>query len=206
MLNVYSWPGLILVMALSSVPFKFLLLVGAFQAMDRALEEAAQTSGAGRLQTILRVDLPMLAPTILGVLILGFVRALQAFEIPLFLGFPAKIQVLSTRIYDYMGNFSPPRYAEAGALSVTVVATLMVLVYVQARLLHGRDFVTVTGKGYRPGCGGWARRAISVPRRSSGTRCSPSCSRQFSYCSVRSPGCSGCTPGSYSRSTITRWR
>jgi iron(III) transport system permease protein len=149
-LNVYSWPGLILVMALSSVPFKFLLLVGAFQAMDRALEEAAQTSGAGRLQTILRVDLPMLAPTILGVLILGFVRALQAFEVPLFLGFPAKIQVLSTRIYDYMGNFSPPRYAEAGALSVTVVATLMVLVYVQARLLHGRDFVTVTGKGYRP--------------------------------------------------------
>ena len=150
MLNVYSWPGLIFVMALSSVPFKFLLLVGAFQAMDRALEEAAHMAGAGRLQTILRVDLPMLAPTILGVLILGFVRTLQAFEVPLLLGYPAKIQVLSTRIYDYIGSFSPPRYAEAGALSVTVVATLVVLVYVQARLLHGRDFVTVTGKGYRP--------------------------------------------------------
>jgi iron(III) transport system permease protein len=149
-LNVYSWPGLILVMSLSNVPFKFLLLVGAFQTMDRALEEAAHMSGAGRLQTILRVDLPMLAPTILGVLILGFVRALQAFEVPLFLGFPAKIQVLSTRIYDYIGSYSPPRYPEAGALSVTVVATLIVLVYVQSRLLRGRDFVTVTGKGYRP--------------------------------------------------------
>jgi iron(III) transport system permease protein len=149
-LNVYSWPGLILVMALDSVPFKFLLLVGAFGAMDRALEEAAHMSGAGRLQTVLRVDLPLLAPTILGVLILGFVRTLQAFEIPLLLGFPARIQVLSTRIYDYIGSFSPPRYAEAGALSVTVVATLVVLVYVQARLLHGREFITVTGKGYRP--------------------------------------------------------
>jgi iron(III) transport system permease protein len=149
-LNVYSWPGLILVMALDSVPFKFLLLLGAFQAMDRALEEAAHMSGAGRLQTLVRVDLPLLAPTILGVLILGFVRTLQAFEMPLLLGFPAKIQVLSTRIYDYIGSFSPPRYAEAGALSVTVVATLVVLVYFQARLLHGREFVTVTGKGYRP--------------------------------------------------------
>ncbi|HEY7064602.1 MAG TPA: iron ABC transporter permease [Chloroflexota bacterium] len=150
-LNVYSWPGLVLVMSLSNVPFKFLLLLGAFQAMDRALEEAAHLSGAGRVQTMLRVNLPILAPTILGVLLLGFVRGLQAFEVPLFLGFPAKIQVLSTRIYDYVSSYSPPRYAEAGALSVSVVATLIVLVYVQARLLHGRDFVTVTGKGYRPG-------------------------------------------------------
>lgn len=149
-LNAYSWPGLVLVMSLSSVPFKFLLLVGAFRAMDRALEEAAYLSGAGRLQTVLRVDLPILAPTILGVLILGFVRGLQAFEVPLFLGFPAKIQVLSTRIYEYIGSYSPPRYPEAGALSVTVVAMLIVLVYIQARLLRGRDFVTVTGKGYRP--------------------------------------------------------
>jgi iron(III) transport system permease protein len=150
LINVYSWPGLILVMAITTVPFKFLLLLGAFYAMDMSLEEASRVAGAGRWKTLVLVDLPVLAPTILGVMILGFVRSLQAFEIPLFLGFPAKIYVFSTRIYDYLANYFPTRYGEAGALSVTVVATLLVLVLIQWRALGRREFVTVTGKGYRP--------------------------------------------------------
>src|SRR5215210_1567467 len=105
---------------------------------------------AGRLRTLFFIGLPVLAPTILGVMILSFVRGIQALEVPLFLGFPARIYVFSTRIYDYISNYFPARYAEAGALSLALVATMLLLVVLQWRLLGQREFFTVTGKGYRP--------------------------------------------------------
>ncbi|HZR98989.1 MAG TPA: iron ABC transporter permease [Chloroflexota bacterium] len=145
-----SWGGLVFVMALGAVPFKFLLILGAFRAMDLALEEASRAAGAGRLKTLLFVGLPILAPTILGVMVLSFVRGLQAFDVPLFLGLPAKIYVFSTRIFDYVANYQPARYAEASALAISLVVTMLGLVLLQWRILGRREFVTVTGKGYRP--------------------------------------------------------
>jgi len=146
----YSWQGMILVMSLSSVAFKFLLLVGAFKAMDMALEEASRMAGASRRATLIRVGLPILAPTILGVMALSFIRALQATETPLFLGFPAKIYVFSTRIIDYLTNYVPARFPEAGALAMTGVVMMLGLVLLQWRVLGNREFITITGKGYRP--------------------------------------------------------
>jgi iron(III) transport system permease protein len=145
-----SWLGMVFVMTLIAVPFKFLLLLGAFRSMDMSLEESSRMAGAGRLRTLFFIGLPVLAPTILGVMILSFVRGIQALEVPLFLGFPARIYVFSTRIYDYIANYFPARYAEAGALALSLVATMLLLVVLQWRILGRREFITVTGKGYRP--------------------------------------------------------
>src|ERR1041385_35980 len=41
-------------------------------------------------------------------------------------------------------------YAEASALSLSLVLLMLVLVVVQWQLLGKREFVTITGKGYRP--------------------------------------------------------
>jgi len=136
--NSYSWQGMILVMSLSGVAFKFLLLVGAFRAMDLALEEASRMAGASRRTTLVRVGLPILAPTILGVMALSFIRALQASETPLFLGFPARIYVFSTRIIDYLTNYVPARFPEAGALAMTGVVVMLALVMLQWRVLGNR--------------------------------------------------------------------
>jgi iron(III) transport system permease protein len=148
--DVNSWAGMILVMSLATVAFKFLLLLGAFKGLDLALEEASRISGAGRFQTLVRVDLPVLAPTILGVMMLSFIRGLQATETPLFLGFPAGIYVFSTKMLDYINNYVPARYPEATALAVTGVIVMVTLVMLQWKLLGGREFITITGKGYKP--------------------------------------------------------
>ena len=55
--NVYSWPGLILVMAITTVPFKFLLLLGAFYAMDMSLEEASRLEDLERWDSFTMVTL-----------------------------------------------------------------------------------------------------------------------------------------------------
>ena len=66
-----------------------LLLVPAFRNMDAALEEVSRTSGAGTIGTLWRIVVPILAPTILAVMLLGIIRSMQAFEVELILGTPA---------------------------------------------------------------------------------------------------------------------
>ncbi|MEO3930015.1 iron ABC transporter permease [Micromonosporaceae bacterium B7E4] len=147
--DVNSWTGLILVISLKSAGFSYLMLLGPFLALDRGLEEAAQVSGAGKLRTLLGIDLPVLAPAVSGVVILNFVIGLEFFDVPLFLGTPAGIEVFSTRVYGLISESSPADYGAASALSLLLVAIVMVLVAMQWRLLGRRRYTTVTGKGYR---------------------------------------------------------
>ncbi|MFC6019322.1 ABC transporter permease [Plantactinospora solaniradicis] len=165
--DVNSWTGLIVVIALKSAGFSYLMLLGPFLALDRSLEEAAQISGASKLRTMLGIDLPVLAPAVSGVVILNFVIGLEFFDVPLFLGTPAGIEVFSTRIYGLISESTPADYGGASALSLLLVAVVMVLVGLQWRLLGRRSYTTVTGKGYRTdawdiGAWRWAGTAFIV--------------------------------------------
>ena len=144
--NVESWQGLLFVAALKSVPAGYFLTLGPFLALNRSAEEAAFVSGASRVKVFFRVHLPMLAPAYLGAVILGFVVSLEYFDIPLALGVPAGFRVFSTRVYEYMNNYTVPHYAEASALSLTILVILLILLVVQARVTGNKDYATVTGK------------------------------------------------------------
>ncbi|WP_125911497.1 MULTISPECIES: ABC transporter permease [Pseudonocardia] len=144
-----SWAGLLLVSTVKGAAFSYLLLLGPFRAIDRSLEEAAQVSGAGRLRTLLGIDLVVLAPAITGVVILSFVIGLESFDVPLFLGTPAGIDVFSTQIYGQITNMTPANYGGASALSLLLVVVVMALVAIQWKVLGRRNYTTVSGKSYR---------------------------------------------------------
>jgi iron(III) transport system permease protein len=148
-INIETWPGVILVSAMKAAPFAYFLIVGAFSRLDRSQEEASYLAGASRLQTFLRIDLSVLAPALLGTTILTIVLGLEAFDVPLILGTPAHIQVLSTQIYGFINNFTPSRYAEAAAVSQLLVMVVVLLVWLRSRFLGKREFTTV-GRGYVP--------------------------------------------------------
>jgi iron(III) transport system permease protein len=135
------------------VPTTFLLLVGAFRAMDPSLEEAALVSGATKFVTTLRITLRVMAPAILTAAIYIFMTAIESFEIPGVLGLRNGILVFSSRIYyattsTYGGAAN---YGEASALSSTYLVISIFLIYLYQRSTrHSERFATVTGKGYRP--------------------------------------------------------
>lgn len=149
-INVYSYGGVVWHMMQYSVPFLFLLIVDAFRAMDRSLEEAARMCGASRLRTFRTITLQLMLPVLTSAAILSFMRGIENFESPLFFGTPAGIRVVTTDIYDSINQSSPPRYQYATALSFVVMALLFLIVLLQWKLLRGRSFTTVTGKGYTP--------------------------------------------------------
>lgn len=150
-INVYSYGGVVWHMMQYSTPFLFLFIVEAFRAMDPALEEASRMSGASRWQTFSRVTLVLMLPALTGAFLLSFIRGVESFESPLFFGTPAGIQVITTEIYQAINHRAQPDYQYATALAFAIMALMFVLVIWQWRILGGRSFHTVTGKGYSPG-------------------------------------------------------
>jgi len=157
-LDIYSYVGLVFLSALGLPTYLYLLVAPAFRSVDASLEESARMSGSSPIATLFRITIPLLAPAILGACVLAFVQALQSFEPELILGTPAGIFVFSTQIYRYIEGYSTPRYGPATALSVVFLLVTCVLVLAQTRMLAGRRFTTLSGRGFQArvlDLGGW---------------------------------------------------
>ncbi|MBN9087004.1 MAG: iron ABC transporter permease [Reyranella sp.] len=151
-IDIFSMAGLILCQGIASVPFVFLLLGAAMRTMNPSLEEASSASGARPITTFFRVTLPVLRPGVLAPLILAILVALEQFEMPLIIGFPARINVFSTRLYfDLNPEDELPAYGKAAAVALLFLVAAIALLLVYNHLIRRAErFVTVTGKGYRP--------------------------------------------------------
>jgi len=144
--EIYSWWGIVLVHLLGAgLPAKVFLLTPAFRNMDAALEEASRTCGVSLRGTLFRVVVPIMAPAILVATVLGTIRSLQAFEIELILGSPAKINVVSTLIYRLVYQ-EPPQYGSATALAMVMVIVLIPFIALQQWLTGRRSHATISGK------------------------------------------------------------
>lgn len=148
--NVYSLWGMILVESLLWSPLVFLLLAASFRSMDPSLEEASTVCGAGVWHTLRRVSLRLMLPALFSVVLLVFIRAFEAFEIPALIGLPGDIRVLTTSIF-LDAQRMPPNYGSAGAFSVLLMVIVAGTLYFYFRLTREASrFHTITGKGYRP--------------------------------------------------------
>jgi iron(III) transport system permease protein len=144
--DIYSWWGIIFVhLMTNTLPVQVMLFTPAFRNIDSSLLEMARVAGSGTLATLIRIILPVLAPTILVVVLLGTIRSLEAFEIELILGPPAKIAVFSTAIYRHVFD-SPPTYGAAFALSIAGIALMAPFVAAQQMIARRRTYATVAGK------------------------------------------------------------
>ena len=147
--NPYSFWGIVFVhTSTGGIWFKVMLLVPVFRRLGATLEEAARIAGANTATMLWRITLPVLAPMILAVSVLSFIRGLQSFNTELLLGTPAGIYVYSTKIYDYLQR-EPRAYGEATALGAVFLFVLAVLLFFYWKLLRGdKKFTVVTGQGY----------------------------------------------------------
>lgn len=148
--NIYSMWGMIWAESIHLYPLVFLLMSAAFRNMDTSLEEAALTAGSSTWQTFRKVTLPLMRPAMFSVLLINFIRGIEAFEVPALIGVPAKISVFTTKIFLAIHQF-PSDFGLAGAYAVTllVISTVGVLIYGKITRREER-YATVTGKGYRP--------------------------------------------------------
>lgn len=148
--NVYSIPGMVLVEGLLWVPLVFLLCGATFKRQNADLEEAARMSGGSILDTVRLVSLPLAKPALYGLAIFIFIRNLEAFDVPVLLGTPGRVKLLTSDIYLTMTRV-PPDLGHASAFAVVLIGFVSVLLYLYGRVATNADrYASVTGKGFRP--------------------------------------------------------
>jgi iron(III) transport system permease protein len=141
--------GIAWVMALFEGSVAFVMIGAVMKSMDPALEEASQIIGAGRLRTMLRITLPLVAPGVLGAAIFVFAEMLGSFSAALVLGFPNRFYVITTAMYQLVSQY-PPRIPLAAAMGVSLFAVMFAMLFVYRRIVTRRSYVTITGKAFRP--------------------------------------------------------
>jgi sulfate/thiosulfate transport system permease protein len=107
----YTWVGITVALTLVGLPFVVRTLQPAFIALDREVEDAAESLGANRWQTFRRVILPVVTPALLTGFTLAFARGVGEYGSVIFIAgnLPLKTEIAPLLIvikleqYDYNG-------------------------------------------------------------------------------------------------------
>src|SRR5690606_14577109 len=89
--NLFSFWGLAMVIALYAFPLVYIFTKSALDLISTELEDAAFIHGAGRLDTLRRVTLPLVLPAICGAAILVFLESIALYGTPVLIAIPARI-------------------------------------------------------------------------------------------------------------------
>ncbi len=134
-----SWARLwvVLISVWAYMGFYTLILLAGLQSIPADMYEAASIDGANAWHSFSRITLPLLMPTMLVVLVLSLIRAVQVFDVVFaFTGGGPGTATLYLVQYIYDNGFSSPakRYGIAAAASLLMAGTLVVLTLAQLRL------------------------------------------------------------------------
>jgi multiple sugar transport system permease protein len=93
LLNSY-W-GMVLVYPTLTVPFCTWIMIGYFQSIPKELDEAALIDGAGHMQMLTKIFIPVALPGIIAAMIFAFTVSWAAFVYPMAFLYSADQQVLT---------------------------------------------------------------------------------------------------------------
>ena len=148
--NLYSLPSLIVIAGLTHVPHVYLYTAAALRGLGSDVEEAARSIGANPWKVAIDVSLPMVLPAIMFAGVLVFFLGFELFGLPLVLGDPQGLLVLSTYLFKLTNKLGVPSYQLMAVVVVTIVAITAPLVFMQRRLLRqAQRYIPVRGKGLR---------------------------------------------------------
>src|SRR3990170_885762 len=148
--NLFFGPvGVAVAQILAFAPIAFLVLQGVVQALDAALEEAAETLGASPWYVLRTVIWPLARPGIANAFLLVAIESLADFGNPIILG-GGKGFLATEVFFSIIGRFNPN---EAAVYGVVLLAMTLSMFLIQRYWLGRRSYVTITGKpsGARPG-------------------------------------------------------
>jgi sulfate/thiosulfate transport system permease protein len=116
----YTTAGLLLALLFVTLPFVVRTVQPVLHELDREMEEAAASLGAGKLQVFRRILLPNILPAILSGMALAFARAVGEFGAVVLISgnIPFKTEVASVYIF---GQIESDGVTEAAAVSVVLL-------------------------------------------------------------------------------------
>lgn len=141
-----TFPGLVLFMASTTVPFTIFVFTGFIRMLPSSLDEAAAIDGAGPYRTLVRVILPLMKPIIATVFILNSLSVWNDFASPqLILGPGSGLYTVTTGVYASVGEYSADYTQVFPTLLLAVLPILVVFVLTQRWIMSGLAAGSIKG-------------------------------------------------------------
>lgn len=131
---LYGMLGVILVFAFKFFPHVFLITSGALAAINRSVEEAAESLGVSPTRRLFTVTFPLILPAISASALLTFVLSIADFGTPRIIG--RDFNVLATEAFNLYGGEVGGNPGMASALSIVLIILSMIIVFGQRWVLR----------------------------------------------------------------------
>ena len=146
--NIYSFPGLIFVIACYTFPYVFVLVANALDRMPGELEDASSILGGSAWDTARRVTIPLALPAVLAGALVAFLQAMTLFGSPAILALPAGFHTMTTKIWSLFQY--PPKPELAAAASLPLLVLTVILLRAEHVILGRRGYSVIGGKHGNP--------------------------------------------------------
>jgi len=161
--NIYSFPGLIFVIACYTFPYVFVLVANALDRTPGELEDASSVLGGGAWVTARRITIPLALPAILAGALVAFLQAMTLFGSPAILAIPAGYHTMTTKIWSLFQY--PPKPELAAAASLPLLILTVMLLRAEHMILGRRSYAVLGGKNSEPRLirlGSWRYAALAL--------------------------------------------
>ncbi|MEQ1956736.1 ABC transporter permease [Mesorhizobium yinganensis] len=135
--------GLVLGHTLLSMPYMLRILATAFEAIPQDVIDAAKNLGAGRLELVRHVLVPMVLPGLMAGSVFTFITSLEEFNLTFVIGTPT-FQTIPTVLFDYLGYHFVR--TNAAVVSIVLMVPSIALLLIAERYLKTEYLSSAFGK------------------------------------------------------------
>jgi putative spermidine/putrescine transport system permease protein len=135
--------GLVFGHTLLSMPYMLRILATSFEAIPQDIIDAARNLGAGRLELVRHVLVPMTLPGLFAGAVFTFITSLEEFNLTFVIGTPT-FQTIPTVLFDYLGYHFVR--TNAAVVSIILMVPSIALLFIAERWLKTEYLSSAFGK------------------------------------------------------------
>ena len=132
-----SLVGLVLAHTALAVPFVVVNVATSLRTIDRNLELAAQSLGAGPVRTFRRITLPIILPGVLSGALFAFITSWDEVVVSIFLT-SARFRTLPAEMWEQVRQVVDPTVAAVSTTLLAVTTTILLVAFVVRRQAPAR--------------------------------------------------------------------
>ena len=132
-----TWAAMIFINAAFNLSFAVWIMHSFFAGVPKAIDEAAQIDGAGRLTVLFRIQLPLVWPGIVTAIVFTFVACWNEFAASLVILSTAGNQPLSVALTKFVGQYETSWHYVFGVSIVAIIPVVVLFMIIEKRLVGG---------------------------------------------------------------------
>lgn len=137
--------GIIVLLAVISIPFSVFLIYGFVGSVPRELDEAGIVDGCSSLKLFFAVVLPLLAPVLVTVAILNFMGGWNDFVLPLYYLNSSDKWPMTLAVYNFFGRFQVNWNLVSADIVLTTLPVIVIYLLGQKYIISGMTSGSVKG-------------------------------------------------------------